>query len=66
LHNLEFGERVESRGVLDITSGDLEAGAVPWASDTSVAGDDTLDLMKEIRSDKIHKSAEKRHTIGAP
>jgi len=47
LHDLELGEWVESRSVLDITSGDLEAGAVPWASDAAVASDDTLDLRRK-------------------
>jgi len=47
LHDLELGERVESWSVFDITSGDLEAGAVPWAGDTSVASDDTLDLRRD-------------------
>jgi len=45
LHDLEFGERVESRSVFDIAGRDLEAGAVPWASDSAIAGNDTLDLM---------------------
>ena len=44
MHDLELGEWVESRSVFDITSGDLEAGTVPRAGDTSVAGDDAFDL----------------------
>jgi hypothetical protein len=61
LHHLEFGEWVESRSVLDITSGDFEAGAVPWAGDTSIASDDTLNL-RERRSDSVYRCSVKKKT----